>query len=234
MHPDPAGLEAADPSNPQSWNRYAYVSNDPLSSTDPLGLCPLWQQEPEMESEGAPMPMMCLLPPPFPVPPAGGGGPPPSTGGGSGATHGPWPGNQTTGLPQLPTQPLSLGDLLGMTPGNGFTQGAAVLPAFVPCLANPACATIAITVTAAAVVGIVGYEIYIHTRPDPIATTSNVPIPQKPCNLIADPIVPGGIRQCIYKCVAWPGATVHASCKETQTCAKVIPGGWVTPETACQ
>jgi hypothetical protein len=24
-----AGLGAADPSNPQSWNRYAYVMNDP-------------------------------------------------------------------------------------------------------------------------------------------------------------------------------------------------------------
>lgn len=37
--PDPAGLAAVNPANPQSWNRYAYVQNDPLSSTDPLGLC---------------------------------------------------------------------------------------------------------------------------------------------------------------------------------------------------
>jgi RHS repeat-associated protein len=36
--PDPAGLAAVDPSNPQSWNRYAYVDNDPLSSIDPSGL----------------------------------------------------------------------------------------------------------------------------------------------------------------------------------------------------
>src|SRR5208282_2492135 len=36
--PDPAGLAAVDPSNPQSWNRYAYVGNSPLNSTDPLGL----------------------------------------------------------------------------------------------------------------------------------------------------------------------------------------------------
>jgi RHS repeat-associated protein len=38
MTPDPAGLAAADPSNPQSWNRYAYVLNNPLSNIDPDGL----------------------------------------------------------------------------------------------------------------------------------------------------------------------------------------------------
>jgi RHS repeat-associated protein len=37
--PDPAGLAAVDPTIPQSWNRYAYVLNNPLSSVDPLGLC---------------------------------------------------------------------------------------------------------------------------------------------------------------------------------------------------
>jgi RHS repeat-associated protein len=36
--PDPAGLAAVDPSNPQSWNRYAYVNNNPVSMVDPLGL----------------------------------------------------------------------------------------------------------------------------------------------------------------------------------------------------
>jgi RHS repeat-associated protein len=44
--PDPAGLAAVDPTNPQSWNRYAYVGNNPLSSVDPLGLdyqdCDAW------------------------------------------------------------------------------------------------------------------------------------------------------------------------------------------------
>jgi RHS repeat-associated protein len=35
--PDPY-LGSADPSNPQSWNRYAFVVNNPLSSSDPLGL----------------------------------------------------------------------------------------------------------------------------------------------------------------------------------------------------
>jgi RHS repeat-associated protein len=36
--PDPAGLGAVDPTTPQTWNRYAYVSNNPLSFIDPLGL----------------------------------------------------------------------------------------------------------------------------------------------------------------------------------------------------
>lgn len=38
MSPDPAGLGAADVTNPQSWNRYAYVLNNPLPLIDPLGL----------------------------------------------------------------------------------------------------------------------------------------------------------------------------------------------------
>jgi len=36
--PDPAGLAAVDPANPQSWNRYSYVTNNPLEFIDPLGL----------------------------------------------------------------------------------------------------------------------------------------------------------------------------------------------------
>jgi len=36
--PDPAGMSAADPTNPQSWNRYSYVLNNPMSAADPDGL----------------------------------------------------------------------------------------------------------------------------------------------------------------------------------------------------
>src|SRR5271165_6925432 len=36
--PDPAGLAAVDITNPQTWNRYVYVANNPLAVTDPLGL----------------------------------------------------------------------------------------------------------------------------------------------------------------------------------------------------
>ncbi|MGH7192551.1 MAG: hypothetical protein ACREJM_03345, partial [Candidatus Saccharimonadales bacterium] len=38
MSPDPAGLAAVSMTNPQSWNEYAYVLNDPASTLDALGL----------------------------------------------------------------------------------------------------------------------------------------------------------------------------------------------------
>jgi len=36
--PDPAGMGAVSMGNPQTWNRYAYVGNTPLTSVDALGL----------------------------------------------------------------------------------------------------------------------------------------------------------------------------------------------------
>jgi RHS repeat-associated protein len=39
ISPDPAGLAAVDPTNPQSWNRYAYAANEPCDTIDLLGLC---------------------------------------------------------------------------------------------------------------------------------------------------------------------------------------------------
>jgi len=41
LSPDPAGLAAVDASTPQTWNRYAYVTNNPMALVDPLGLCVL-------------------------------------------------------------------------------------------------------------------------------------------------------------------------------------------------
>jgi RHS repeat-associated protein len=38
LSPDPAGLAAVDLTNPQTWNRYAYVGNRPLNNIDRLGL----------------------------------------------------------------------------------------------------------------------------------------------------------------------------------------------------
>lgn len=43
--PDPAGTAAVNPMNPQSWNRYAYVLNNPLGNIDPLGLDCLYDNE---------------------------------------------------------------------------------------------------------------------------------------------------------------------------------------------
>jgi RHS repeat-associated protein len=42
ISPDPAGLAAVDPTNPQSWNRYAYALNSPVRYIDPTGLECVW------------------------------------------------------------------------------------------------------------------------------------------------------------------------------------------------
>jgi RHS repeat-associated protein len=40
VQPDPAGMGAVSMTNPQTWNRYAYVGNMPLNNVDDLGLAP--------------------------------------------------------------------------------------------------------------------------------------------------------------------------------------------------
>ena len=37
ISPDPTGLKAVDFTSPQTWNRYAYVQNNPLALVDPFG-----------------------------------------------------------------------------------------------------------------------------------------------------------------------------------------------------
>jgi len=100
ISPDPAGLGAVDPSNPQTWNRYAYVLNNPAVLIDPLGLYWLqactqvdgsdpvcnWYWE-DGGSGGGPAQN------PGGGPPAGGGG-----GGGSGAANN----DPQTGVPANP------------------------------------------------------------------------------------------------------------------------------------
>ena len=38
MSPDPVGNFVANPANPQTWNMYSYVTNNPLSMIDPTGM----------------------------------------------------------------------------------------------------------------------------------------------------------------------------------------------------
>jgi RHS repeat-associated protein len=38
ISPDPAGVSAVNPADPQTWNRYAYVRNNPLAAIDPTGM----------------------------------------------------------------------------------------------------------------------------------------------------------------------------------------------------
>jgi len=43
LTPDPSGLAAVNTMDPQSWNQYAYVLNNPVSAVDPLGLYCQWE-----------------------------------------------------------------------------------------------------------------------------------------------------------------------------------------------
>jgi RHS repeat-associated protein len=149
LSPDPSGLAAVNPADPQSWNRYAYVGNRPLNSVDALGLfdpvCGLF----------CPVPCDPSIEPGCTPAGGGGGGEPGGAGGGGGGgggghgggggggqpapptfAGGVWPGNDTPGLPSgLNTSPLmSLASLLGLLPGidcggmgggSGFTTTTA-------------------------------------------------------------------------------------------------------------
>jgi len=41
VSPDPAGIGAVTPANPQRWNRYSYLANSPMMALDPTGLVPM-------------------------------------------------------------------------------------------------------------------------------------------------------------------------------------------------
>jgi RHS repeat-associated protein len=125
LSPDPSGKAAADPADPQSWNRYAYVGNRPLNTTDPEGLdvpprpcgidLPCDYCDPDVD------PWQCTAPPPpGPIPL-----PPPEPPGPRQRVGGVWPGNETLGLPQgLSASPLDSDSLLGFLPGLNCGGGA--------------------------------------------------------------------------------------------------------------
>jgi RHS repeat-associated protein len=143
ISPDPAGLSAVNPTNPQSWNRYAYVVNNPLIFIDPLGLGPGDDQISDSGCGGTQWESNAECSGPGGDPDGGGGG------GGGGVTvdfpwgwfdwddsgdwgAGPagnsqngggtvqsWPNGQSLGIPYgVPMGPLTLGQLLGI-PGLG-------------------------------------------------------------------------------------------------------------------
>jgi RHS repeat-associated protein len=107
VSPDPAGLAAADPTNPQSWNRYAYVLNSPTNLVDPLGLimrCPFGQTNNVCNPPPSPPVGPLPIGPDPPTPPPG---PPPGT------PHGPM---GPTGPGQQPSTPSEAGQQKDLPP----------------------------------------------------------------------------------------------------------------------
>jgi RHS repeat-associated protein len=144
LSPDPLGLGAANPSDPQTWNRYAYVGNRPLNRTDALGLddpcgpdgCPCDPFDPSCcdpsdPSCCDPFDPSCGPPPPPPPPPPG---PPPPGGGAPPGPHqhtGAWPNNETLGLPMISnTSPLDESNLFSLLPGLNCGGDAPVTTGF--------------------------------------------------------------------------------------------------------
>jgi RHS repeat-associated protein len=130
LSPDPAGLAAVNPSDPQTWNRYAYLVNRPMNAVDALGMdggcdpfidpvdCPCDPNDPSCGGGCDPDDPIC------------GGCPPDECGSGYGPPPPPvtftivpqreggvWPDNESLGLPiGLNTAPLGADYLLGLLP----------------------------------------------------------------------------------------------------------------------
>jgi RHS repeat-associated protein len=136
LSPDPSGKASANPADPQTWNRYAYVGNRPLNAVDSQGLF-IEVCDPNLDpfcgggggGGGCDPVFGCGCDPVFGCPcdpnfdpTCGGGGPPPIFWVGPGTPlreGGVWPGNETTGLPSgLGASPMGFGDLLGLSPGT--------------------------------------------------------------------------------------------------------------------
>jgi RHS repeat-associated protein len=112
MSPDP-GNAGADATNPQSWNGYAYVLNNPLTMTDPSGMDPGdgdGCDDGDDWCDGYPWPAGTGGPPSPPPPP------PTQTesGGGNTLPPGSFPNGETLGMPRGIGVPSTLQVLLGI------------------------------------------------------------------------------------------------------------------------
>ena len=237
ISPDPAGLAAADPFDPQTWNRYAYVGNSPLDRVDPLGL---------YFSDGGTGVCNNGDDPSENIPPRfGGGGTTGSGGSGSNPSGGTttgigrWPNNETLGLPKgLNLRPLSLADLLGLTPGSECDLGVCVP------IGNAVVGVDDAIVIGGVVYGI-GVSIYVIERYGPAAVEAIKQMIHESagetvndlqgCTLDTEFQLPSGAKSCAYKCKGWPAAHVTTTCQAHQKCREIIPVGVaVNPQTACE
>jgi RHS repeat-associated protein len=197
MSPDPMNA-GADLTDPQTWNAYSYVRNNPLNATDPSGMirevcgddwsCGGWGDEPCFTFDascGGPGPM----PPPCCWGGCGGGG---TSGGGvgSGAANGGstsstgsssgssqpfppglFPGGETLGLPPGLGIPGPWGPIAGCDFGvcSGGVGPSGILPAAdIGGTLAEACATNPVCVAVVGSLGFGGYLVWRLSPPGPV------------------------------------------------------------------
>jgi len=178
LSPDPGNM-GADPTDPQTWNAYAYVRNNPLALVDPSGMVMLPPDEDDACDDfadpdfGSP----CWGSPPIIVPivPVTGGG-----GGGGGKPNRPEgasnEGTLTPVPPPFPQGSFPGGENLGLPPGMSLPGpwGIDTECHFGPCgiLPGSTAQQAAISQTDAALIALAadfwkGIQIWINGRPAP-------------------------------------------------------------------